>query len=364
MVFIKKIKNNRKNKYIMDQTSTEAEYRALKIDSSSSLKDFSMDRKKYRKKYVYGERVEEKENLAANMGRIVETLLLEPEEFDNRFYLSSCTGAPTGLMLEFTEALYKVTKAVTDEDGMVNADFNELTQEAYKLSGFKIKYEAVMGKFIDSDAEVYYNEIRTVRSRNLTVITLQEISNAEKIVEELKINDVTAGIVNLINSDRYTILDQYKIQGYVVDNHLFKSMLDKVVIDHRNKTVTPYDLKCVWSVEGFYEDYYLYRRAYIQAFLYFHAMLALAQDPNGPCFEYKVEYVQFIICDSINYFNPLIYTLELEDMEDAYNGFVHKGRTYPGVKSIISDLLWAQSTDIWHISRKNYENKGITNIKG
>jgi hypothetical protein len=54
---------------------------------------------------------------------------------------------------------------------MVNADFNELTQEAYKLSGFKIKYEAVMGKFIDSDAEVYYNEIRTVRSR--TVITLQ-----------------------------------------------------------------------------------------------------------------------------------------------------------------------------------------------
>jgi hypothetical protein len=30
-----------------------------------------MDRKKYKKKYVYGERVE---NLAANMGRIVETL--------------------------------------------------------------------------------------------------------------------------------------------------------------------------------------------------------------------------------------------------------------------------------------------------
>jgi hypothetical protein len=42
----------------------------------------------------------------------------------------------------------KVTKAVTDEDGMVNADFNELTQEAYKLSGFKIKYEAVMGKLL------------------------------------------------------------------------------------------------------------------------------------------------------------------------------------------------------------------------
>jgi hypothetical protein len=63
-----------------------------------------MDRKKNTEKSIYGERVE-KENLAANMGRIVETLLLEPEEFDNRFYLSSCRCI-TGLMLEFTEALY------------------------------------------------------------------------------------------------------------------------------------------------------------------------------------------------------------------------------------------------------------------
>jgi hypothetical protein len=35
---------------MMDQTATEAEYRAISRDSSSSLKDFSMDRKKYEKK--------------------------------------------------------------------------------------------------------------------------------------------------------------------------------------------------------------------------------------------------------------------------------------------------------------------------
>jgi hypothetical protein len=45
----------------------------------------------------------------------------------------------------------------------------------------------------------------------------------------------------------------YKIDGYEIDGHeKFKSMLDKVVIS-REKTITPYDLKCVWSVEGFYE---------------------------------------------------------------------------------------------------------------
>jgi hypothetical protein len=63
------------------------------------------------------------------------------------------------------------------------------------------------------------------------------------------------------------------------------------------------------------------------AFLYFHAMLALAQDPNGPCFEYKVDMYRLLFVILLIIFNPLIYTLELEDMEDAYNGFVHKGRT-------------------------------------
>lgn len=342
---------------------TEAQYRAVDMDSSSSLKEFSIDRRKYRKKYILGEKVEEKENLAANMGRIVETLLMEPNEFDNRFFLSSCTSVPTGLMLEFVEALYKETEKATDEDGVVQEDFKDLTFEAYKQSGFKITYEAVMKKFMDSEAEIYYQEIRTIRPKNLTVITTQDVTNAEKIVEELKTNWVTVDIVNRINSDNYTILDQYKIQGYEIDGIQFKSMLDKIIIDHKNKIVKPYDLKCVWNVEGFYEDYYLYRRAYIQAYLYFQAMVALANDPNGPCYGYNVEYLKFIVCDSINYFNPLIYTLTEDDMMDAYQGFEYKGRNYPGIKSIIEELKWAKEKDIWNISKPNYDNGGIINIK-
>lgn len=67
---------------------TEAQYRAVVMDSSSSLKDFSTDRKKYYKKYFLGEKVEDKDSSAANMGRIVETLLMEPHLFDDKFYMS------------------------------------------------------------------------------------------------------------------------------------------------------------------------------------------------------------------------------------------------------------------------------------
>ena len=145
---------------------------------------------------------------------------------------------------------------------------------------------------------------------------------------------------------------------------MFKSMIDKVVIDHDEKTIKPYDLKCTWSVENFYEEYYLYRRAYIQAYLYYYAMLHLANNPESEYYGYTVEYLRFIVCDSSNFYQPLIYTLDMDDMMDAYKGFVHKGRTYTGVSDLIAALKWCVSTNTWDISHKNYLSNGIVNIKG
>lgn len=347
---------------ITETIKTEADYRAIVMDSSSSLKDFSLDRKKYYRKYILSESVEDKDTQAAVMGRVVETLLLEPELFDNRFYMSACASSPTGLMLEFVEALYRATRDATDEYGNVMKSFEEMSKEAYVESGFKIKYEAVISKFIGSDAEIFYNELRQVRANNLTVVTVQDVTNAERIVEDLKVNSVTKDVVNLTNSSRWEIKNQFQIEGYIVDDHLFKSMMDKVVIDHVEKTIQVYDLKCVWAVEGFYEEYYLYRRAYIQAFLYYRAANDMAKE--GDTFGYFVYPPKFIVCDSTGYFNPLVYTLDMSDLVEAYEGFEHKGRQYPGVKTLISDLDWALETNTWNISRKNYMSNGLVKLKG
>ena len=349
---------------IQGQSKTEVNYRLIQTDSSSSLKEFSMDRKKYYKRYVLGEQVEEKDNQAVKMGKLVETLLFERDQFDNRFYMSACANTPTGLMMEFVEALYRLTKESTDDFGVVTRSFEELSREAYLESGFKIKYEQVIGKFIGSDAEIYYNEIRKVRSQNLTVVDSNDVNNSEKIVEELKNNPVTRGIVNLVSDVRYTVLTQFQIEEYHVCGHAFKSMIDLVIVDHEEQTITPYDLKCTWSVENFYEEYYLYRRAYIQAYLYWKAMSEVAESNNSKWHDYKVEHTRFIVCDSTNYYNPLVYTLASKDMDDAYFGFEHKGRRYPGVEEIIKDLDWALAEGVWNISRRNHENGGVINIRG
>jgi hypothetical protein len=319
-----------------------------------------MDRKKYHKKYILNQVVEDEESKAATTGRLVETLLMEPHLFDEKFHISTCMSTPTAMMLDFVEALYKYTVEATAEDGTVTRSFEDMCKDAYADAGFKITLDAVLKKFIGSEAEIYYKEIREVRSKNLTVVTTKEIENAEKVVNELRTNAVTADIVNLVNDSQYSVFNQLQVEGYEVFGHMFKSMMDKVIVDHKAKTVQVYDLKCTWSVENFYSEYYLYRRAYIQGYLYWIAASSWASEMGYG--DYEILLPKFIVCDSTNYANPLVYSMTNESMAKAITGFEYKGREYPGVEQLIGDLKWTLENDIWNISRENHINNGIVNL--
>jgi hypothetical protein len=319
-----------------------------------------MDRKKYHKKYILNQVVEDEESKAATTGRLVETLLMEPHLFDEKFHISTCMSTPTAMMLDFVEALYKYTVEATAEDGTITRSFEDMCKDAYADAGFKITLDAVLKKFIGSEAEIYYKEIREVRSKQLTVVTTKEIENAEKIVLELRTNPTTAEIVNLVNDSQYSVFNQLQVEGYEVFGHMFKSMMDKVILDHKSKTVQVYDLKCTWSVENFYSEYYLYRRAYIQGFLYHKAAETWTSEMGYG--DYTILLPRFIVCDSTNYSNPLVYVMTQESMDNALNGFEYKGREYPGVAQLIEDLKWTLDNDVWNISRENHINNGIVNL--
>ena len=343
---------------------TEQEYRELNYNSSSSLKDFSVDRRKYHKKYILKEEVKEKENVAVNMGRLVETLLMEPERFDDMFFMSTCVKIPGGMLGDFIQKLAQLVSENTSEEGEMKGEFTDYAEEAYKEAGFKIKFDTVLKKLEDPENEIYYQECLNVYYYKMTLVTAQDVENAEKIVEELRNNPTTSTIVTLTDTKDFSVVNQMKLEDFSVDKLRMKAMLDKVIIDHKNQVVKPFDLKCTWSVENFYKEYYLYRRAYIQAYVYWRGLQYFANnDPDCEFYGYEVEHPQFIVCDSINYYQPLIYVLDDDDMKDAYEGFEHNGKYYPGVKDIIAELKWAIKEDIWTISKTNFDKKGVLNIK-
>lgn len=354
---------------IKTEKRTEREYRALMLDSSSSLKMFVEDRKKYFKRYILNEESEEEEddkyyNKSMLMGMLVESMLPGVEEdFDSKFYSSECIKPPTGKALDFVNALYRRTVECM-EDGVITKDFVDLARLAYDDADCKKPVFAnYVKEFVGSEAEMYYKELRESRPRNLYVVCASEKENADRIRDELCTNPITASIINQRDDVRYKVLNQYQIE-YEADGMEMKSMLDKVLIDRIEKKIWIYDVKVTWNVENFYEDYYLKRKTYIQAYLYYVAMNKAKFDVEGEDFgEYEVQPPIFIVADNINYMQPLLYITDQNDLEDAVKGFEHKGREYVGVEEILKDLKWALENSEWRISRKNALLRGKVKLK-
>lgn len=343
---------------------TEQEYRQVDLDSSSSLKVYADSPVKYFKQFVMGEKEVDDENKSTIVGSLVHVLLLEgQEEFDRKFHLSALESKPTAMMLDFVLALYKHTEANLTEDGEVTVSFDTLVDLAYPDSGFKISKEAVLKKFIGSNAEAYYSELREVKKRGLIVVTEEDIRNAERVVDELKYNEYTGPIVNRETDEDYIVLNELQVEGFEIDDLPLKGMLDKTIIDKVHQTVQITDLKICWSVGNFYNEYYLHRKTYIQAYLYYKAieyiLPELVENPE----QYVILPPQFLVADSIGYYQPIIYKLSLRDIEDAYNGFYERGWYYPGVKEVIENLKWSKENNLWRISREAYINNGILPLR-
>ncbi len=328
---------------------TEKEYRKLDRLSASDLRLFAKDRKKFFKTVVMKEEEWEEEEYSKSLlvGGIVHTLLLEPQNFDTKYLMSICQTPPTGLMLVFVEALYKYTK-INTVDGEVVKDFKYLAEEAYRESGFKITLDAVLKKFIGSNAEDYYNEIRQARSLGKIVVCVDDLSIAEKIVNNLESHPFTG---HIFKEDEHS-MSEVKIEDYEIDGVELKSMIDRLEIDDIDLRVQPYDVKVVWDNQNFYREYYLKRRADIQAYVYWKAVQSRYPDQ-------EVLPPIFIVADSANFYAPLKYQMTEEALNKAYHGFEDNGRYYIGVKDILDEIKWAQETGSWTYSKDDYENDGF-----
>ena len=352
---------------------TEREYRKLFRDSYSTIKSFAESRGKYYKNHVVeknSNEEDEDENRATLIGNLVDCLLLAEHEFDNKFFLSSCTDIPSGLMLQFVEALYRRVRASVDEEGKLTRQFNDLLLEAYNdvkfdkngnIVAFKRdSFEVVVGKFKDN-VKAYFDEICAVRPNGLMVITPTDIENAEKVKALLRISDVTSQIINLKSNSRFIVHNQFPML-YQYKGLELKSLIDKLVIDLEEKTIQPYDLKCTWDVDNFYEGYYLYRKTYIQAGLY-HIGLLMTFLKEEKFKGFKVLPMKFIVADPVGYTSPLIYELTEPKLMDAFKGFTYKWRDYKGIDQLIDEIKWHKETGIWNISKDNHANRGIVTLK-
>ena len=341
------------------QGLSEREYRNLPLLSASDLRTFTTDRKKFYFTKIMGQKQEEEYNRATLIGSLVHCLILEPENFDERYFLSSIENMPTGLMLALTEALYKITIQNTNENGEITCEFGEIFQQAYTESGFKIGIEAVLKKFTGSSSEAYYQQLRDSKAKNLQVVTLADINIANKIVETAKNHPYTVQILNAECGNRFKVYNEIQVESFDILGIQMKGMLDKVIVDLESKTIQIYDLKVVFDTVNFYREYFLKKRADIQRYIYWKAIKSYFIEEYP---DFEVLPPIFLTLDSGCFYAPILYPMTKQDLQKAFSGFVLNEREYKGVENIIDDIRFCTEHNTWNTSSELMFTNGFKQL--
>ncbi len=343
---------------------TEKEYRAVALDSYSSLKVYAESPMKFYKTFITKEIKREPESKDSILGSMVHGLLASPDgTLDEEKFL---VGTISEIDKDANHPSYFAWKIweLTDTDIQANGghqtrSFTSIAEEAFTLTKwdrngnevrFKKKELAYALEKFEGNLELWYKQKRSAYGRIL--VDIDDVNNAEKIVNDLKSYKDTSWIYTLQNNDRYEVYREMPIMFQCGDMKL-KMMADEIIVDHQSKTVTPYDTKNGWeeSLSRKYLDSWLY----LQGATYDKGLESWQKDQGIE--NYKREPMQFIRVHSLSWYKPVIFPMTEQDLRAAINGFTTKwGKVYPGLTEITTDLQWSLETGNWQARRGDIQN--------
>lgn len=307
--------------------------------SASALKKFEYSPKLFHE--IITGNAKSKDSVALSFGRLVHELVLTPEEFNDKYVISTI-DKPSGQMGDLCDNLFlnKLYDEFTDDDFIWN--------NAYAQVGFKRdKIESVKEKFATT-GKAYYEFL--VASIGKQVISREELAKAKEYVERLKNHKGANAVL-------------FEAKG-LVEHEIFwnwqgldaKSKIDKFYIDEESKVIYLVDLKTtsqqvygkqvipksnpyLASFTGFlkdvvFYDYLLQMEFYSQALKYLYP-------------EYRI--VCYLV--PINDYSCTVYELPETWL------FYAKQK----LASIRKDIQFYTDTDQWELSKDDYYH-GIINL--
>lgn len=306
--------------------------------------------------------VDDPESSAISLGTAVDTLLTQPDKFDEQIYVMTTKKPTAPMMLKFVEEL-------------INTDDPE---KAYEASGFKISIDAVHKKF-QTEGKPYYDAIQAAGDRQ--ILDAEDLFKANQIVTTLQNNPYTKKY--FVPEDGIELIFQPMILWDLMYHSLLeegksatvqaKSVLDVIRIDHKNKSIQPIELKT--GAESFMKSYWRYKR-YLQGAMYNKAAWKSVDEKYFDD-DYVVENIKFVYADTNLWYPPMIYQMTDDDINIATYGILYNsiiGKSDPviayrdnhwkvkGYTQLAAELEWHQKMDKWDYSYDVYQRDGEVDI--
>lgn len=321
---------------------TEREYREVKLPSYSLLKrlDEMGPKSLLKSQKLEGDYLE--------FGDLLDCILLQPEQLGEKFYFEA-VDKPTEQLLELADHIISLDNA----EDLIN-DVIEVNNISLELNLFGNTKDTEK-RIIKFNTPKFWNYIRAkLNSRGKTVFSRDTETEAYMAVDILKNNPRTAQIFN--PNEDVEVINQLKlvakIEGYEV-----KGMIDRVHIDHKTKTIYPFDLKSTEFRLVNFKKQFIKMKYYLQASLY-SAMLAGFIKYNYP--DYVLAEFRFIVYSKSDR-NVAVFVVSDTWLNNGYFGFIdYKGDYIKGIAQLLKDYYYYITDNIYTVEREILESNEIT----
>lgn len=300
---------------------------------------------------------EDEDDTALRIGSAVDCLLTSPERWEGDFVVGD-VYKPYGLMFKFVSNLPK---------GLTIDSPTESYQAAYEKAGYKKDISWVVNQFLTNEKTVDYYLWLTSRDETKIALSKDEYQQVLKCVDTIRANEFVRKYFVNTDPDK-ELLHQVPIYfDYTLDDevHECKALLDGILIDHKARTIQPFDLKTTGKSVWEFSSSFLHFGYYRQCAFYEEALYSTAS-PVRKLLDEGYAMLDFIFIPvetKSDSHNPaLIYRTSPSERYCGLNGCSLGERYYPGINDLIRAYKWHTDNDYWELPKAVYDSGGEINF--
>lgn len=333
------------------------EYKNIDALNQSILKKILISPQSFlqaKKKQEYGEESQEDH---FTFGTIVDLMLTgNKEDFDKRFVKisneSSCSDTIKNIIKEVYNDIL-----MSDSVDLELKDYKVKILEYCTYANYQPNWkdDTKVDKII-KEGNDYFELLKTIGTK--TPVTEAEYAKAVTSVMALKSDKFTQPYTMLkANTNDREFLNKFIIE-FEFNGYKIKGELDRVVIDHTERTITPIDFKTTGKpIGGFISDFWYYRYDF-QAAVYTRGLLEHSDIKKLLESNYSLNPFLYIVVETNLVSNPMVFEVTPEAIQVGFSGGIVNNKIYEGFEQAMERYYYAEQFNSWEYPKEYYESNG------
>jgi len=294
-------------------------------------------------------------------GSLVDSLLTETkQDFDNKYAVIPDTTGVTDTISKIVQGVYQDRVATGLEILDLEEYYDDILQHCqYENYQSNWKEETRVNKIIAQGSK-YFEILKETDGK--TIVTETDYAKAVNCVMALRSDKFTRPYCQKKSSeDHIEIIDKHVVQ-FKYNGLEFKGEIDRIIVDHKNQTITPIDFKTTGKSVLNFENSFWHFRYDFQAAVY---DLGLHLDKSERLQKYyqngySINRFLYIVVETHLNNNPMVFEITKTVLEVGIKG----NKEYEGFNKAIERYKYATENDAWDYPMEYYkQGKNVISVE-